>query len=114
MRSLPVYQDKQLAVEHTLTSLHNFIRTLRHNLDSDPSNANQLFHRIAWNADFDSKLIPALKIKVRRQGQTFLESFDNWMMRKSKANSRQSKHRRKPKQISIGVYMAVGKLDCNN
>lgn len=109
MRSLPVYEDKRLAIEHTLTSLNSFIRTLRHNLDSDPSNADQLFHRIAWNADFDSKLIPALKIKVRRQGQNFLESFDNWMMRKSKTNSSRSKHRRKPSQISIGVYMAVGK-----
>ena len=109
MRSLPVYEDKRLAIEHTLTSLNSFIRTLRHNLDSDPSNADQLFHRIAWNADFDSKLIPALKIKVRRQGQNFLESFDNWMMRKSKTNSSRSKRRRKPSQISIGVYMAVGK-----
>jgi hypothetical protein len=109
MRSLPVYEDRRLAVEHTLTSLDSFIRTLRHNLDSDPSNADQLFHRIAWNADFDSKLIPTLKIKVRRQGQNFLESFDNWMMRKSKANSRRLKRRRKPSQISIGVYMAVRK-----
>jgi hypothetical protein len=109
MRSLPVYEDKRLAIEHTLTSLDSFIRTLRHNLDSEPSNADQLFHRIAWNADFDSKLIPALKIKVRRQGQNLLESFDNWMMRKSKANSRQSIRRRKPSQISIGVYMTVGK-----
>jgi hypothetical protein len=109
MRSLPVYEDKRLAIEHTLTSLDSFIRTLRHNLDSDPSNADQLFHRIAWNANFDSELIPALKIKVRRQGQNFLESFDNWMMRKAKENSRQSKRRRKPSQISIGVYMAMSK-----
>jgi hypothetical protein len=109
MRSLPVYEDRRLAIEHTLTSLDSFIRTLRHNLDSDPSNADQLFHRIAWNANFDSKLIPALKIKVRRQGQNFLESFDNWMMRKSKTNSRRLKRRREPSQVSIGVYMAVGK-----
>ena len=36
MRSLPVYKDNQLAIQHTLMSLHSFIRTLRHNLDSDP------------------------------------------------------------------------------
>lgn len=84
MRSLPVYKDNQLAIQHTLMSLHSFIRTLRHNLDSDPSNTDQLFHRVAWNGAFDKALVPTLKIKLKRQGQDFLESFDNWMMRKSK------------------------------
>jgi hypothetical protein len=109
MRSLPVYEDKRLAIEHTLTSLDSFIRTLRHNLDSDPSNSDQLFHRIAWNDDFDGRLIPTLKIKVRRQGQNFLESFDNWMTRKANAQRRESRPRSKPFQISIGVYLAVGR-----
>ena len=108
MRSLPVYEDKRLAIQHTLTSLHSFIRTLRHNLDSDPSNTDQLFHRIAWNGAFDHRLIPTLKIKVKRQGQNFLESFDNWMMQKTKNRSSQSKHRRKQVPISIGIYLAIG------
>jgi hypothetical protein len=107
MRSLPVYEDKRLATQYTLTSLDSFIRTLRHNLDSDPSNSDQLFHRVAWNREFDSRLIPTLKIKVKRQGQSFLESFDNWMMRKAKARPRVSKHRGKSAQISIGIYLAV-------
>lgn len=109
MRSLPVYEDRQLAIEHTLTSLDAFVRTLRHNLDSDPHNAAQLFHRIAWNGDFDRRLIPALKIKVRSQGQGFLESFDNWMLRKANARDRESRRRGKRVQIAIGVYLAVGK-----
>jgi hypothetical protein len=107
MRSLPVYEDKRLATQYTLTSLDSFIRTLRHNLDSDPSNSDQLFHRVAWNREFDSRLIPTLKIKVKRQGQSFLESFDNWMMRKARAKPRDSKHRGKSTQISIGIYLAV-------
>ncbi len=109
MRALSVYEDKRLAIQHTLISLHSFIRTLRHNLNSDPSNSDQLFHRIAWNGAFDSRLIPTLKIKVKRQGQNLLESFDNWMMRKTKTRTRGSKHRGKPVQIFIGVYLAVGK-----
>ncbi len=109
MRSLPVYEDRQLAIEYTLTSLDAFIRTLRHNLDSDPHNPDQLFHRIAWNGDFDRRLIPALKIKVRNQGQSFLESFDNWMLRKANARSRGSRRRGKRTQIAIGVYLAVGR-----
>jgi hypothetical protein len=106
MRSLPVYVDREVAIHYTLTSLHNYIRTLRHNLESDPTNSDQLFHRIAWNDSFDRSLIPALKIKLRRQGQSFLESFDNWMTRKTKlAGGKRKKTKRA--QISIGIYLAV-------
>jgi hypothetical protein len=107
MRSLSVYEDRQLAVDHTLTSLLGFIKTLRHNLGSDSLNSNQLFHRVAWNDTLDRSLLPILKIKLKRQGQGFLESFDNWMMRKTKTHSRTSKKSR-PTQVSIGVYLAVG------
>jgi hypothetical protein len=106
MRSLPVYMDREVAIHYTLTSLHNYIRTLRHNLESDPTNSDQLFHRIAWNDSFDRSLIPALKIKLRRQGQSFLESFDNWMTRKTKLAGGKSK-KTKRAQISIGIYLAV-------
>jgi hypothetical protein len=107
MRSLPVYKDNQLAIQHTLMSLHSFIRTLRHNLDSDPSNTDQLFHRVAWNGTFDRKLIPMLKIKLKRQGQDFLESFDNWMMRKAKARRNDVRHNGS-ESVFIGVYLAIG------
>jgi hypothetical protein len=107
MRSLPVYKDNQLAIQHTLMSLHCFIRTLRHNLDSDPSNIDQLFHRVAWNGTFDRKLIPKLKIKLKRQGQDFLESFDNWMMRNAKGH-RNTGRRGSSESVFIGIYLAVG------
>jgi hypothetical protein len=103
-RSVAVYTDRALAVHYTLTSLLNYIKTLTHNLDSDPTNANQLFHRVAWNETFDRALIPALKIKLRRQGQSFLESFDNWMFRKIQKETRR---KTKTAQVSIGVYLSV-------
>jgi hypothetical protein len=106
MRSLPVYMDKEVAIHYTLTSLHNYIRTLQHNLESDPTNSDQLFHRIAWNDSFDRSLVPALKIKLRRQGQSFLESFDNWMVRKAKLVGDKRK-KTKRAQISIGIYLAI-------
>jgi hypothetical protein len=106
MRSLSVYGDRRLAVHYTLTSLHNYIKTLNHNLDSDPMNVDQLFHRIAWNDAFDRDLIPLLKIKLRRQGQSFLESFDNWMTRRSKLAGPAPK-KRKTAQVSVGVYIAI-------
>jgi len=106
MRSLPVYMDRDVAIHYTLTSLHNYITTLRHNLQSDPTNSDQLFHRIAWNDSFDRSLIPALKIKLRRQGQSFLESFDNWMARKAKSAGGEREGAKRA-QISIGIYLAV-------
>lgn len=111
MRALSVYEDKRLAILHTLTSLYSFIRTLRHNLDSDPSNSDQLFHRVAWNGEFDARLIPALKIKIKRQGHNFLETFDNWMMRKAKhARTERTRQGGKPVQIFIGVYLWTERL----
>jgi len=107
VRSLPVYEDKRLAIQHTLTSLEGFIRTLRHNLDSAPSNSEQLFHRIAWNGEFSSKDLPHLKIRMKRNGQAFLESWDNWMVQRSKSTARNSKRRNKLLQVSVGVYLSV-------
>ncbi len=107
MRSLPVYEDKHLAIQHTLTSLDTFIRTLRHNLISEAANSDQLFHRVAWNGDFDARDIPALKIRVKRHGQSFLESCDNWMTRKAKSPTYNSKPRGKPVQVFIGVYLGI-------
>jgi hypothetical protein len=107
MRSLPVYEDKQLAIQHTLISLDSFIRTLRHNLNSSVSNSDQLFHRVAWNGDLDAREIPTLKIRVKRHGQNFLESCDNWMTRRTKSSTNNSRKKRKPAQVFIGVYLAV-------
>jgi|ERR1035438_2868608 hypothetical protein len=107
MRSLPVYEDKHLAIQHTLISLDSFVRTLRHNLNSTVSNSDQLFHRVAWNGDLDAREIPTLKIRVKRHGQNFLESCDNWMTRRTKSSTYNSRKKRKPAQVFIGVYLAV-------
>ena len=107
MRSLPVYKDKQLATQHTLVSLDSFIKTLRHNLNSEVSNSDQLFHRVAWSGDFDAREIPALKIRVKRHGQNFLESCDNWMTRKVKLPL---KGKKKRAQVFVGVYLSVDEI----
>jgi len=107
MRSFPVYEDKRLAIQHTLATLNGFIKTLRHNLDSTPANSDQLFHRIAWNGSFDNREIPALKIKVKRHGQSLLESFDNWFMCKALSTPSNRKSRAKTSKVSIGIYLSV-------
>jgi hypothetical protein len=107
MRSLSVYEDERLAIQHTLTSLDGFIKTLRHNLDSTPSNSDQLFHRIARINGFDSREIPALKIRVKRHGARFLESFDNWLTHKALPKSRRPHRTTKQAKVSLGVYLSV-------
>jgi hypothetical protein len=106
-RSLSVYEDKHLAIQHTLISLDSFIRTLRHNLNSAVSNSDQLFHRVAWNGDMDAREIPMLKIRVKRYGQSFLESCDNWMTRRTKSSNQSSRKKGRRAQVFIGVYLAV-------
>jgi len=109
MRSFPMYEDKRLAVQHTLNVLDGFIKTLRHNLHSSPSNSDQLFHRVASNQDFNTQEIPALKVRVKRYGQSFLESFDDWLMRKSLSRTRKTKRGTKRAKISIGIYLSIDK-----
>jgi hypothetical protein len=89
--------------------LDGFIKTLRHNLRSPPANSDQLFHRIARSGEFDPKEIPALKIRVKRHGQSFLESCDNWMSRRSRLKRKNTRSKQKPAYVSIGVYLSVDK-----
>jgi hypothetical protein len=106
-RSIPVYEDKRLAALHTLGTLHGFIKTLRHNLNSEPSNSDQLFHRIAWNRHLNKHDIPRLKIWLKRHGQHFLESADNWMIRNARKSTSMQKGRKHNAQISIGLYLTI-------
>lgn len=107
-RTIPVYEDKRLAVLHTLATLHGFIKTLRHNLKSEALNSDQLFHRIAWNRQLDIREVPRLKIWLKRHGQHFLESADNWLIKNAKKTGLKQ-NRRTRAQISIGLYLAVDK-----
>ncbi len=105
-RSLHVYTDQQLRALHTLSALRGFMHTLRHNLRSRPSNSDQMFHRVAWNGNFNASQIPRLKIWVRRYGQSLLESADSWMLRRSQSSA-DLRRRRNAAEVSIGVYLSV-------
>lgn len=107
MRSFPAFEDKELAKQHTLSSLNDFIMTLRHNLDSVPANFDQLFHRIAQNNNFDRREIPALKIRVKRRGQHFLESIDDWLTSNATAKSSRQVPQSRKSKVSIGIYLSV-------
>lgn len=107
LRSLPVYNDTELAALHTLRALRGFVRTLNHNLESGPSNLDQLFHRIAWNGELAAGQIPRLKIWLQRHGQNFLESADNWMKMNSRRPKVNTRRTAKRNQASIGIYLTL-------
>jgi Family of unknown function (DUF6502) len=104
--SLPVYEDELLAKRHTLACLVGFVKTLKHNLHSAPTNYDQLFHRIAWNGNFQSVDVQRLKLCLNHRGQNFLESIDNWMTRHS-SPSTSSRRKRQTVPVSVGVYLTV-------
>ena len=106
-RSLSVYEDRRLAIQHTLGALSGFIKTLRHNLESAASNSEQLFHRVAWNGQIDLEEIPKLKIWLKNRGQVFLESADKWMQRRSNVKKRGDRNLRSIRQVSVGLYLSV-------
>jgi uncharacterized protein DUF6502 len=107
MRSFPAFEDKELAKQHTLSSLNDFITTLRHNLDSVPANFDQLFHRIARIDDFDRRGIPALKVRVKRRGQNFLESIDDYLSSNGQSKSTRPIPLSRKVRVSVGVYLSV-------
>jgi hypothetical protein len=65
-----------------------------------------MFHRVAWNGNFNASEIPRLKIWLRRYGQGLLESADSWMLRRSQSNNG-PRRQRKSAEVSIGVYLSV-------
>lgn len=106
-RSLPVYNDAELASLHTLRTLRGFIGTLKHNLHSGPEFGDQLFHRLACNGDLNETDIPRLRIWLQRHGQNLLEAADNWMNNQAKPGRSERPSKRKLSQVSIGLYLAV-------
>jgi hypothetical protein len=106
-RSFPAFEDKGLAKQFTLSSLNDFILTLRHNLDSVPANFDQLFHRVARNDVFDRRQIPALKIRIKRRGQNFLESIDDWLTSNAAAKSSKPLPQHRKVKVSVGIYLSV-------
>ena len=106
-RTVPVFSDKDLAILHTFIALRGFVRTLRHNLDSRPLSTDQLFHRIAWNGDFNKDEIGRLKIWVNKHGQSFLESIDDWMKSHSIRRRKPVKRKSASVKASIGIYLSV-------
>lgn len=108
-RSLPMYNDSQLASVHTIRALRDFASTLEHNLRKADSPRDHLFFRMAWNGDLPTTKIPRLKIWLRRHGQDLLESADSWMADAARSAEHKKRKKQSRTQTSIGIYLAVQK-----
>ncbi len=108
-RSLPMYNDSELATAHTIRALRDFVDTLDHNLRIAHSPRDHLFFRMAWNGDLPTEKIPRLKIWLRRHGQDLLESADSWMADAARGAGRKQTARTPRAQATVGIYLALRK-----
>lgn len=102
-RTLTVFSDRDMAIHHTFIVLKGILRTLHHNLQSKPQNADQLFHRIAWSSNQTASDIARLRVWLNKHGQGFLESADDWMKLKEKTKEKPMRQYR----VSIGTYLSI-------
>jgi hypothetical protein len=81
----------------------DFLRALEFNLLSNPRLGDGLFQRRAHKVNADARLAPVFNKYVREQGQLFLESVDEWLIRHQPATKRGQ--RRKKVRLGVGVYV---------
>jgi hypothetical protein len=76
-------------------------------LKSGSGSSEKIFHRVAWNSEFDVAQIPNLKIWLERYGQALLESADAWMLKNSAKSGRNLKKKNAATEVSVGVYLSI-------
>ena len=103
MRYSPARARGAVDIEVFTAMTSEFLRTLEFNLLNNPRPGAGLFQRRANKVDSDAKLAPVFNQYVREQGQLFLESVDEWLIRHQPARKR-GQSRRKVR-LGVGVYV---------
>jgi hypothetical protein len=81
----------------------DFLRTYELNLLKNPPMGHGLFQRYAQMLDSDARLAPTFNKYAREQGQLFLESIDEWLVRHQPRKS--SRRPRKRVRLGVGIYV---------
>jgi len=81
----------------------DFLRTLELNILKNPRIGHGLFQRIAHKRNSDASLAPVFNRYVRKQGQLFLETVDEWLVRHQPKRSRAGL--RKRVRLGVGIYV---------
>lgn len=81
----------------------DFLHALEFNLLNRPRLGEGLFQRRAHKVNSDARLAPVFNQYVREQGQLFLESIDEWLIRHQPKQKRGQ--RRRKVRLGVGVYV---------
>jgi hypothetical protein len=102
-RFYPVRARGTVDIELFTKMMMDFLRTHEFNFLNDPGLGHGLFQRIAHNLNSDARLAPTFNKYAREQGQLFLESIDEWLVRHQPRKS--SRRPRKRVRLGVGIYV---------
>ena len=102
-RFYPVRSSGAVDIEPFTRMMIDFLRTHEFNLLQNPMLGHGLFQRIAHNLKSDARLAPTFNRYVREQGQLFLETIDEWLVRHQPKKS--SARPKKRVRLGVGIYV---------
>jgi len=102
-RFYPVRSHGAVDIEPFSKMTTDFLRAHEFNLLKNPALGRGLFQRIAHKLNSDSRLAPTFNRYVREQGQLFLETVDEWLVRHQPKRS--SLRRKKNVRLGVGIYV---------
>lgn len=102
-RFCPARSNGAVDIESVTKMAIDFLRTYELNLLENPRMGEGLFQRFAQKHNSDERLAPVFNRHVREQGQLFLESIDEWLVRHQP--KRGSTRRKKKVRLGVGIYV---------
>ena len=102
-RFCPARSNGAVDIEVITKMAIDFLRTYELNLLKNPRMGRGLFQRYAQKLNSDTRLAPEFNRFVREQGQLFLETVDEWLVRHQPKRS--SLRRKKNVRLGVGIYV---------
>ena len=99
----PARVDGAVDIETITKMAIDFLRTYELNLLKNPPMGHGLFQRYAQMLNSDARLAPTFNKYVREQGQLFLETIDEWLVRHQPKKS--SARPKKRVRLGVGIYI---------
>jgi hypothetical protein len=102
-RFFPARSKGAVDIELITKMAIDFLRTYELNLLDNPRMGEGLFQRYAQKTNSDERLAPIFNRYVRSQGQLFLESIDEWLVRHQPKKT--STRPKKRVRLGVGLYV---------
>lgn len=102
-RFYPVRSNGAIDIQLFTTMTIDFLRAHEFNFLKNPVRGRGLFQRVAHKFNSDARLAPVFNRYVREEGQLFLETIDEWLVRhQPKRGGVRSKKR---VRLGVGIYV---------